>query len=164
MAAAFDRGQFHFRTLAATSQKSGAQSQMQAAKAKPSGGLARASDLLGKSGGRLLSAQGGNMSDRVIVEVDQDLSDLIPGFLARKRADVAAIFEAVGRRDYEEISHIAHRIKGEGGSYGFDAMTDMGRSMQQAAATRDDGAVTTLARQLLNYLDHLEIVFQPSKD
>jgi len=104
------------------------------------------------------------MSDRVIVEVDQDLSDLIPGFLARKRADVASIFEAVGRRDYEEISRVAHRIKGEGGSYGFDAMTEMGRSMQHAAAIRDDGAVTTLARQLLNYLDHLEIVFQPSKD
>jgi HPt (histidine-containing phosphotransfer) domain-containing protein len=104
------------------------------------------------------------MSDRVIVQVDEDLSDLIPGFLARKRADVTSIFDAVGRRDYEEISRVAHRIKGEGGSYGFDAMSEMGRSMQHAAAIRDDGAVTTLARQLLNYLDHLEIVFQPSKD
>lgn len=104
------------------------------------------------------------MSDRVIVQVDEDLSDLIPGFLARKRAEAASLFEAVGRRDFEEISHIAHRIKGEGGSYGFDAMSEMGRSMQHAATIRDDGAVTTLARQLLNYLDHLEVVFQPSKD
>ena len=104
------------------------------------------------------------MSDRVIVEVDEDLSDLIPGFLARKRADVASIFDAVGRRDYEEISRVAHRIKGEGGSYGFDAMSEMGRSLQHASALRDDGAVTTLARQLLNYLDHLEVVFQPPKD
>jgi HPt (histidine-containing phosphotransfer) domain-containing protein len=104
------------------------------------------------------------MSDRVIVEVDEDLSDLIPGFLARKRAEAAAIFEAVTRRDYEEISRVAHRIKGEGGSYGFDAMSEMGRSLQHAAAIRDDGAVTTLARQLLSYLDHLEVVFQPAKD
>jgi len=104
------------------------------------------------------------MPDRVIVEVDQDLSDLIPGFLQHKRADVAAIFDAVARRDYAEIDGIAHRIKGEGGSYGFDSMTEMGRSLQQAAATRDDGAVTTLARQLLNYMDRLEIVFQPSRD
>ncbi|HEV2171019.1 MAG TPA: Hpt domain-containing protein [Candidatus Binatus sp.] len=104
------------------------------------------------------------MSDRVIVEVDEDLSDLIPGFLARKRAEVAAIFEAVARRDYEEISRVAHRIKGEGGSYGFDAMSEMGRSLQHAAAIRDDGAVTTLARQLLSYLDHIEVVFQPAKD
>jgi HPt (histidine-containing phosphotransfer) domain-containing protein len=104
------------------------------------------------------------MPDRVIVEVDQDLSDLIPGFLAHKREDIATIFEAVARRDYGEIGQVAHRIKGEGGSYGFDSMTELGRSIEQAAAMRDDGAVTTLARQLLNYMDRLEIVFQPSGD
>jgi len=104
------------------------------------------------------------MPDRVIVEVDADLSDLIPGFLTHKRTDIAAIFEAVARRDYAEIKRIAHRIKGEGGSYGFDSMTEIGRSLEQAATMRDDGAVTALARQLLNYMDRLEIVFQPSKD
>jgi HPt (histidine-containing phosphotransfer) domain-containing protein len=104
------------------------------------------------------------MSDRVIVEVDEDLSDLIPGFLARKRAEVAAIFEALAQRNYEDIGRIAHRIKGEGGSYGFDAMSEIGRSLQHVATMRDDSAVATLARQLLNYLDHLEVVFQPSKN
>ena len=93
------------------------------------------------------------MPDRVIVEVDEDLSDLIPGFLAHKRADIDSVFEAVARRDYAAIGRIAHRIKGEGGSYGFDSMTEMGRSLEHAAAIRDDGAVTTLARQLLSYLD-----------
>ncbi len=104
------------------------------------------------------------MPDRVIVEVDEGLADLIPGFLAHKRADVITIFEAIARRDYAEISRIAHRIKGEGASYGFETMTEMGRSLEQAVAMRDDGAVTTLARQLLNYMDRLEIVFQPSKN
>ena len=104
------------------------------------------------------------MPDRVIVEVDEDLSDLIPDFLTHKRDDIDTIFEAVAQRDYAEIGRIAHRIKGEGGSYGFDAMTEMGRSLEHAAAIRDDGAVTTLARQLLRYIDHVEVVFQPSKD
>jgi HPt (histidine-containing phosphotransfer) domain-containing protein len=104
------------------------------------------------------------MPDRVIVEVDEDLSDLIPGFLTNKRADIDTIFEAVARRDYAQIGRIAHRIKGEGGSYGFDAMTETGRSLEHAAALRDDSAVTTLARQLLSYLDRVEIVFQPSRE
>jgi len=104
------------------------------------------------------------MPDRVIVEVDEDLSDLIPGFLAHKRTDIDSIFEAVARRDYAAIGRIAHRIKGEGGSYGFDTMTETGRSLEHAAAIRDNGAVTTLARQLLKYLDQVEVVFQPSKE
>ena len=37
-------------------------------------------------------------------------------------------------------------------------MTEMGRSLKQAAAMHDDGAVTTLARQLLNYMDRLRII------
>jgi len=98
------------------------------------------------------------------VEVDEDLSELIPGFLTHKRADVVTIFDANARRDYAEISRIAHRIKGEGASYGFETMTEMGRSLEQAAAMRDDGAVAMLARQLLNYMDRLEIVFQPSRN
>src|ERR1019366_1599143 len=102
------------------------------------------------------------MPDRVIVEVDEGLADLIPGFLAHKRADVVTILEAIARGDYAEIGRIAHRIKGEGASFGFETMTEMGRSLEQAVAMRDDGAVTTLARQLLNYMDRLEIVFQPS--
>jgi len=104
------------------------------------------------------------MPDRVVVKVDEDLSDLIPGFLTNKRADIDTIFEAVTRRDYPEIGRIAHRIKGEGGSYGFDAMTETGRSLEHAAALRDAGAVTTLARQLLSYLDRVEIVFQASRE
>jgi len=104
------------------------------------------------------------MPDRVIVEVDEDLSDLIPGFLTHKRADVVTIVDAIARRDYAEIGRIAHRIKGEGTSYGFETMTEMGRSLEQAAAIHDDGAVATLARQLLNYMDRLEIVYQPSQD
>jgi HPt (histidine-containing phosphotransfer) domain-containing protein len=98
------------------------------------------------------------------VEVDEELSDLIPGFLTHKRADVATIVDANARRDYAEIGRIAHRIKGEGTSYGFETMTEMGRSLEQAAAVHDDGAVATLARQLLNYMDRLEIVYQPSQD
>ncbi len=104
------------------------------------------------------------MPDRVIVGVDEDLSDLIPGFLTHKRADIMTIFDANARHDYAEIGRIAHRIKGEGGSYGFETMTEMGRLLEHAAAMRDDGAVATLAGQLLNYMDRLKVVFQPSKD
>jgi len=104
------------------------------------------------------------MSDRVVVEVDEGLSDLIPGFLTHKRADIVAIVAAIARGDYAEIAAIAHRIKGEGGSYGFDTMTELARSLEVAAARSENIAATTLTRQLLSYIDHVEIVFQPTSD
>ena len=104
------------------------------------------------------------IAGRVIVEVDENLSDLIPGFLTHKCADVATIFDAIARRDYAQIGRIAHRIKGDCGSYGFETMTEIGSSLEQAAAMHDDSELSTLAHQLLNYMDRVEIVFQPSKD
>jgi HPt (histidine-containing phosphotransfer) domain-containing protein len=104
------------------------------------------------------------MADRVIVEVDPDLSDLIPGFLTRKRTDVAMILGAIARRDHAEVGRIAHRLTGEGGSYGFTLMTETGRLLEQAAAAGDDSQLTMLAHQLLDYIDRLEIVVLPSSD
>ena len=104
------------------------------------------------------------MQDRITVSVDEGLSDLIPGFLTHKRADVGAILDAIAEQDYAQIGRIAHRIKGEGGSYGFDTMTELGRSLEGAVSARDSATATTLARDLLDYLDHVDIVFQPSDD
>jgi HPt (histidine-containing phosphotransfer) domain-containing protein len=104
------------------------------------------------------------MQDRIVVSVDEGLSDLIPGFLTHKRADVGAILGAISKQDYAQIGRIAHRIKGEGGSYGFDTMTELGRSLEVAVSARDGAAATTLARKLLDYLDHIDVVFQPSDD
>lgn len=104
------------------------------------------------------------MQDRIIVSVDEGLTDLIPGFLTHKRADVGAILDAIAHQDYAQIGRIAHRIKGEGGSYGFDTMTELGRSLEVAVTARDGAAATKLARSLLDYLDHIDVVFQPSDD
>jgi HPt (histidine-containing phosphotransfer) domain-containing protein len=104
------------------------------------------------------------MDNRIVVAVDEDISDLIPGFLERKRGDVNGILEAVPRNDYETIRRTSHRIKGEGGSYGFNLMTELGRSLERAAAVHDDQAVTALARELLSYIDCVEVVFQPSPE
>jgi HPt (histidine-containing phosphotransfer) domain-containing protein len=104
------------------------------------------------------------MENKVIVEVDEELSDLIPGFLARKRDEANAILDAAQRDDYTVISRLAHRIKGEGGSYGFEKMTEIGRALEDAAKLRNDVSVTHAANELLDYLEHLDIRFHPATE
>jgi HPt (histidine-containing phosphotransfer) domain-containing protein len=104
------------------------------------------------------------MSEQITVNVDESLSDLIPGFLERKRADIQSIIDATPRHDYDTIGHAAHRLKGEGGSYGFDAMTQLGRLLERAVANRDDVAIMKLAHELQDYVNHVEVVFHPSED
>jgi CheY-like chemotaxis protein/HPt (histidine-containing phosphotransfer) domain-containing protein len=109
-------------------------------------------------------AGGSATSGPIVVHLDEELSDLVPGFLARKREDTGAILSAAERGDGEAISRLGHKLKGEGGGYGLDAISDLGRKLEQAAAGGDFDAARRLAHDLVSFLDRLEIVYQPMEE
>jgi hypothetical protein len=96
---------------------------------------------------------------RFVVHADPDLSDLIPGFLAHKRDDLVAIVEAVESGDHETLAKFGHKIKGEGGSYGLDRISEIGAAIDAAAKARDLAQVRELARQFADFLDNVEVVY-----
>jgi HPt (histidine-containing phosphotransfer) domain-containing protein len=103
-------------------------------------------------------------AERIVVQVDQDLSDLVPGFLSRKTEDARAILAAAEHRDAETIARLGHKMKGEGGSYGLDAVTDIGGSLEHAGKDQDFEAAARLAGELANFLERLEIVYRPAEE
>ncbi len=96
---------------------------------------------------------------RVHVNVDQDLQDIIPGFLERRGEDVASILEGLEQGDYETIRYLGHSMKGAGGGYGFDAITEMGRDLERAAGNHDRDEILKLAGELSAYLELVEPVY-----
>jgi HPt (histidine-containing phosphotransfer) domain-containing protein len=96
---------------------------------------------------------------RNVVEIDADLSDLVPGFLAHKREDARTIAAAIECEDYATLSQVGHKMKGEGGSYGLDAITTMGAAIEEAAQVKDPAAVQRLVVELKAYLDSIEVVY-----
>jgi len=98
---------------------------------------------------------------KIIIQVDSDLEDLIPGFLENRQQDITAIFDALGRNDYDFIARAGHSMKGVGGGYGFDAITDIGGSIEQAAKQKDPVKIKHCLNELSNYLQRIEIVFEP---
>jgi len=95
---------------------------------------------------------------KIVVQVDPDLSDLIPRFLSNKRKDADKIAEAADNADYEALRGLGHKLKGEGGGYGLDAISEIGAALEGAAAAHDLGAVRQCHSQLVEYLDSVEIV------
>jgi HPt (histidine-containing phosphotransfer) domain-containing protein len=103
------------------------------------------------------------MNAKVRVEIDSDLSDLVPVFLARKRADAHAIVAAVKRSEFDSVAGFAHRLKGDGGSYGFHAISMMGAELESAAQSGDRATAERVAGQILAYLDQIEVIYQSSE-
>ncbi|MEO8104448.1 MAG: PAS domain S-box protein, partial [Betaproteobacteria bacterium] len=96
--------------------------------------------------------------DRISVRVNPTYADLVPGFLQNRRNDVVAMLGALDRRDFETVAHLGHGMKGAGGSYGFDAITDIGASLEQAGANADNDAARKWVEELTRYLDRVEVV------
>jgi hypothetical protein len=92
------------------------------------------------------------------------LSDLVPGFLFRKREDARAVLAAAEHGDADAIARLGHKMKGEGGSYGLDPITDIGRDLEQAGTGSDFDAARRLGRDLMNFLERLEIIYRPVED
>ncbi len=100
----------------------------------------------------------------LVVQLDQDLRDLVPGFLARKREDACAILAAAEHGESEAIARLGHNMRGEGGSYGLDTISEIGRELEQAGKVSDLDAARRLARNLISFLDRIEIVYHPTED
>jgi HPt (histidine-containing phosphotransfer) domain-containing protein len=96
---------------------------------------------------------------KLVVRIDPDLRDLVPVFMTHKREDLRAIVVAIARADYEALSRLGHRIRGEGGSYGFEELTEIGTALEIAAKARDLAAIRKSAQELTTYLDSVEIVY-----
>jgi PAS domain S-box-containing protein len=94
----------------------------------------------------------------ILVHADPKFADLMPGFLRNCRKNVATMLEALDRGDFETIENLGHGMKGAGGSYGLQAITDTGAALERAAGGADADASRKWLGELSGYLDRVEIV------
>ena len=101
-------------------------------------------------------ASAGN--DAIVVRANPIFADLIPGFLKNRRQDVIAMLDALDRGDFATVESLGHGMKGAGGSWGFQAITDIGAALEQAAMSIDNDASRKQVDELSSYLDRVEVV------
>lgn len=95
----------------------------------------------------------------IVAHVDADLAALVPRFLDNQRKALAAMQVALQQQDYEMIRSLGHTMKGAGGGYGFDTLTDMGGAIEEAAKAGNHEEITTGLQSLAHYLEHVEVLY-----
>ncbi|MCX5811348.1 MAG: Hpt domain-containing protein [Proteobacteria bacterium] len=96
---------------------------------------------------------------KTIVRIDKDLEDLIPGYLENRQKDIKSLLVSLGREDYESIRIIGHSMKGSGGGYGFDDISTLGKSIEEAAKDKNYEAIKRYAYELSIYLENIDIIY-----
>jgi len=72
---------------------------------------------------------------------------------------VTSVREATGRNDLEAIRILGHTMKGSGGGYGFDRITEIGRQLEEAAKAGNKEAIITGAAELERFLTMVRIEY-----
>jgi signal transduction histidine kinase/CheY-like chemotaxis protein len=92
--------------------------------------------------------------------VDGSLRDIVPGYLANRRADVVALRTALDQGDFATIRMTAHKMKGTGGGYGFPVLTELGGAIETAALSQDGDSIGQRLLELGRYLEQVEVEYQ----
>lgn len=101
----------------------------------------------------------GSRQGRIVVHVDPDLQEIIPDFFAIRRKDLEKIDLLLQQGDYAGIGRIGHNLKGAGGGYGFDAISEIGQRLEQAADRCAVGEIGLCASELADYIDRVDVCY-----
>jgi HPt (histidine-containing phosphotransfer) domain-containing protein len=101
-----------------------------------------------------------NEVNALTVHIDPGLEEIVPGFLENRRRDVQTLETALQQNNLAQIHIIGHRMKGDGGGYGFDAISVMGAALEEAAAREDRDAIRRHTAELINFLARVRVVFR----
>ncbi len=97
--------------------------------------------------------------DKIVVYVDGEIEDLIPGFLETWQEELWSVSKALEKGDYETIRKLGHDMKGIGCSCGFDAVTELGDDLEKAAKAKAWEVIAKTSDRLSCYLERVEVVF-----
>ena len=94
------------------------------------------------------------------VTVAKDLADLIPSFMRNRHKELEVLRAALAGSDFEELRRLGHRMKGAGSSYGFDLVSTIGKTIEDAAKSGDSAAIGSSLDTYEDYLARVEIVYE----
>ena len=90
--------------------------------------------------------------DAIRVSCPPRIENLVPGYLASRKAEVLVLQAALADGDYKTIRVLGHQLQGSGKPYGFAAIGQIGRSLESAARRQ---AADEIRRQIAALEDYL---------
>jgi HPt (histidine-containing phosphotransfer) domain-containing protein len=96
--------------------------------------------------------------EKILVKVDPEIADLIPGFLKNREKDIKTMESCLKDGNFEQIERTGHSMKGSGAGYGFDGISEIGSFIEIAGKGKDTEKIKKGIEDLKSYLNRIEIV------
>jgi len=97
------------------------------------------------------------MSNKIVVNIDKDLKEIMPGFLKNRNQDLADLVGHINNNDLKNIEVIGHKLAGNAGGYGLQNLGDIGSALEEAAQKHDVESIKKLIAKYNDFINRLEI-------
>ena len=99
------------------------------------------------------------MTEKLIVQVDRELEDLMPLFMETRQRDLDGLAKGLLSNDFAALRAIGHGMKGSGGAFGFQFVTDIGDIIEASALKNDAATIEEQLALLRDCLARAEIQY-----
>ncbi len=110
------------------------------------------------------AAPGPSAPDDGAARAAMRLAEQTPAYLVNCRRDLVLMSEALERADFTAVSILGHNLRGSGGGFGLQAITDFGAGIEQSAGEADDGSTRKWLNELSTYLDGIFSADTPASE
>lgn len=95
--------------------------------------------------------------EKIRLNVEPGLKELIPGFLDNRRRDLERLRNALHSGDLAAVRDVGQNIRAFSRVYGFDELTALGEEIRCAADECSTLRIVHLQGQLADYLSRVEL-------
>lgn len=94
------------------------------------------------------------------IEIDEDLEDIVPGFLENRKKDLVELQKFLNNKDLSEIEKIGHKVSGSSGGYGFHDLGLIAKEMEKLAMENTIDGIGELIEKFESYITNVKVKYK----
>ena len=79
-------------------------------------------------------------------------SDLKKKYIERRKADLADCESLFKKKDFSSIEKIGHKMKGNGGTFGYPEITKIGEKIEKSSIKKDEKLIQEALSELTSWV------------
>lgn len=97
-------------------------------------------------------------ANAILIRGNPKYAGRAPAYLLRCKDYVITMLDALNQNDLKPILLLGHQLRGSGGMFGFQRISDIGAALEEAAENSNLTVSREQLGELSKYLDHIEIL------
>lgn len=95
----------------------------------------------------------------MLVEVDKELQDVFPIYIRNRQEDLMNLEASLGRKDFDVLKQIGHKIAGNADGYGLKELGAYARELEVQAKERNFEACSQIVSQMKTYIKDIKLKY-----